>query len=63
MKPQPGKQAFVLPIWPYISIIKGNRTMKFAKLIEFNMKNIFHEKHTKNVVQKLFSDPFLKNQN
>ena len=31
-------------ILPNISIIKGNQTMKFGQLIEYNMKNIFLEK-------------------
>ena len=34
--------------------------MKFGQLIEYNMRNIFH---TENVVDKLFPDSFLKNQN
>ena len=43
---------------------KSNQTMKFGQLIEYNMKNIFFLKsHTKNVVEKLLPDPFLKNQN
>ena len=31
-------------ILPNISISKGNQTMKFGQLIEYNMKNIFLEK-------------------
>ena len=37
--------------------------MKFSELIEDNMRNIFVEKSYTNFVEKLFSDPFLKNQN
>ena len=38
--------------------------MKFGQLIEHNMKNIFAEKlYTKCGAEKLFPDPFLKNQN
>ena len=37
--------------------------MKFGQLIEYNTRNIFVEKSYKNVVEKLFLDPFLKNQN
>ena len=37
--------------------------MKFGQLIEYNMRNIFLEKHTQNVVEKLVPDHFLKNQN
>ena len=34
--------------------------MKFGQLIEYNMRNICLEIHTKNVVERLFLDPFLK---
>ena len=37
--------------------------MKFSQLIEYNLRNIFLKKTYTNVVEKLFSDPFLKNQN
>ena len=37
---------------------KGNQTMKFAQLIEYNIKN-----HTQNGVERLFSDSFRKNKN
>ena len=36
--------------------------MKFDQFTEYNMRNFFLEKHTWNVVEKLFPDPFLKNQ-
>ena len=36
--------------------------MKFGQLTEYNMKNIFLKNHTQNVVEKLFSNSFLKNQ-
>ena len=42
----------------YLNISKYNPTIKFGKLIEYNMRNIFLENHTQNV-----PDPFLKNQN
>ena len=35
--------------------------MKFGQVIEYNMKNTFLEKLKKNVVDKLFPDPFSKN--
>ena len=53
MKSQPGKQTIARHILPNISRGKCNQTM-----IERNM-----EKHTQNVVEKLFLDSFLKNQN
>ena len=38
--------------------------MTFGPLIEYNMTTIFLKKHhAQNVVEKLFPDPFLKNQN
>ena len=37
--------------------------MKFGKLIEYNLRDIFLKKLYENVVEKLFPDPFLKNQN
>ena len=46
-----------------ISRSKGNQTMKFGQLIEYNVRNIYHKNHTQNVAEKLFSDPSLKNQN
>ena len=47
-----------------ISRSKGSQTMKFGQLIEYNMKNISVEKlYTKCGAEKLFPDPFLKNQN
>ena len=44
MTSQPGWQTIVIHILPYISRSKGNQTMKFGQLIEFNMRNIFLEK-------------------
>ena len=40
--------------------------MKFGQFIENNAKNIFPEKlktRTQKMMEKLFPDPFLKNQN
>ena len=37
--------------------------MKFGQLTEYNLRNIFREKYTQNVMEELFTDPFLKNQN
>ena len=36
--------------------------MEFSQLIEYNMRNIFLRNHTQNMAEKLFPDPFLKNQ-
>ena len=37
--------------------------MKFAQLKRYDIRNIFLKNLTKNLVEKLFPDPFLKNQN
>ena len=50
-------------ILPNISRTKGNQTMKFGQLIECNMKNILLKNYTQNAVEKLFLDPFLRNEN
>ena len=55
MMSQPGKQAIAIHILPNISRSRGNQTMEFGQLIECNTRN--------NVVERLFPDPFPKNQN
>ena len=37
--------------------------MKFGYLIEYNMENIFLKKSSANIIEELFQDPLLKNQN
>ena len=44
MTSQPGYQAIVIHILSNILRNKGNQTMKFGDLIEYNMSNIFLEK-------------------
>ena len=44
MMSQPDWQTIVIHILLNISWSKGNQTMKFGQLIEYNMRNIFHEK-------------------
>ena len=63
MTPQPGYQTIVIHILPNILRSKGNKTVKFGQLIEYNKRNIFLEKYMQNVVEKLVPDPFLKNEN
>ena len=46
-----------------ISRSKANQTKKFGQLIEYRLRNIFVKSHTQHVVEKLFTYPFLKNQN
>ena len=62
MTSQPGTQIIAIHILPKISRSKGNQTMKYGQLTEYNMRNIFFENHSQNVMEKLFPDPFLKNQ-
>ena len=56
-----GYQTTVIHILPNISRSKGNQTIKFGQLIECNMRKVFLENHTKNVVDKLVPEPYLKN--
>ena len=37
--------------------------MKFGELKEYNMRTFFLKNHAQNLVEKLFTGPFLKNQN
>ena len=41
MRSQPGLQTITIHILPNISQSKGNQTMKFGQLIEYNKINIF----------------------
>ena len=44
MTSQPGLQTVAIQILSNISQSKGNQTMKFGQLIEYNKKNIFLQK-------------------
>ena len=46
-----------------ISRCKSNQTMNVGQLIEYKRGKTFFKNHTQNEVEKLFPDPFLKNQN
>ena len=63
MTSQPGKQVTTMHISANISRKQGNQKVKFGQLIEYNMRKIFRGKYTQIVVETLFADPFLKNQN
>ena len=41
MTSQPGKQTVSIHVLPNNSRSKGNQTMKYGQLIEYNMRNIF----------------------
>ena len=47
MTSQLGKQTVAIQILPNISKSKGNQTMKFNKLIKYNIRNIFLDKSCK----------------
>ena len=49
-----------LKILPNILRSKGNQTMKFGGLLEYNMRTIFIEKSYPDVVEKIVPDHFLK---
>ena len=44
MKSQPGLQTIAIHILSDISQRKGNQTMKFGQLIEYDKRNIFLQK-------------------
>ena len=46
MTSQLRKQTISIHMLPNISGSKFNQTMKFGQLIEYNMRNIFPEKHS-----------------
>ena len=61
MTSQPKKQTVAIHILPNISRSKGNQAMKFDQLIEYNMKKkLYWKTISKNLVEKLFPDPFPK---
>ena len=63
MTSQPGKQTIATHMLPNIWSSKGNQTMKFDQLIEYNMINIFLEKSYTKCSGKTIPNPYLKNQN
>ena len=58
MTSQPGKQTIAIHMFPNISRSKGNQTMRFGQLIEFNVRKIFLKNHAQNMMEKLALDPF-----
>ena len=44
MTSQPGSQTIAIHLLADISQSKGNQTMKFGQLIEYNKRNIFLQK-------------------
>ena len=60
MTSKPGLEAIVMHILSNILISKGNQTMKFDQLIEYNMKNTFLEKSYRKCGGNTISRPFSK---
>ena len=63
MTSQTIQQIIIIHIFSNISRSKGNQTIKFGQLIEYNMKNIFLEKSYTKCGAELVPGPFIKNQN
>ena len=62
MTSETGKQIIIIHILPNILRSKGNQTMKFGHLIEYNMRNIFLEKSYTKCGREASLSPFCKNQ-
>ena len=60
MMSQPGKQTIAIHILPNISKSKGEQTMKFDQLIEYNMRKIFLEKSYTKCGRETIPAPFSK---
>ena len=53
MTSQPGNETIAMHRLPNISKSKGNQTMKFGQLIEYNTRNISLKNGTQNVADNL----------
>ena len=60
MTSQPGKPTIVIHILLNISRSKGNQTMKFGQLIEYNMRKIFVEKSYTKCAEETIPRPLSK---
>ena len=60
MTSQPGQQTNAIHILSNISRSKGNQTMKFGQLLEYNMRNIFVEKSYTKFSGETIPRPFFK---
>ena len=63
MTSQPGKQIIAIHILLNISRSKGNQTMKFDQLLEYNMRNLFLKKSYTKCGVETIPRPFPKNKN
>ena len=60
MKSQPGKQTITIHILPNTSRSKGSKTMIFGQLVEYDMRNSFHEESYKKCSRGTIPRPFFK---
>ena len=56
MTSQPGLQTTAIQIMANISKSKGNKSMKFGQLIEYNKRNIFFKNYAENEGRRLVAD-------
>ena len=61
MTPQPGEQTTEIHILTNISRSKDNQSIKFDRLIEYNLRNVFLEKSYTKSRGETFLRPFNKN--
>ena len=59
MTSQPGLKTILIHILPNISQSKGNHTMKFGQLVEYNKINIFFKNYAENEAMWIVPDLFL----
>ena len=60
MTPQPGEQTTEIHILTNISRSKDNQSIKFDRLIEYNLRNVFLEKSYTKSRGETFLRPFSK---
>ena len=63
MTSPPGKETIAMLILPNISRSKGNQTMKFGQVIEYDMRHVFLEKTYIKCGGETILDTFLKIKN
>ena len=61
MKSQSGEQIMAIHILPNISRSKGSQAMKYVRLIDYNIRNIFLEKSYTKWCKEAFPRPFSEN--
>ena len=59
MTSQTGLKTITIYILPNIPRSKGNKTMKFGQVIEYNQRKIFPKNHAENKAARLVPDLFV----